>query len=61
VHGISYRPTDLSSGMSQSLKIWGAGSNAARRRCQAAPSDLPKYGGAAAPPLLPPSDMPDPY
>ena len=39
--------------MSQSLKIWGEGacSNAARRRFLAAPSDPPKYGGAAAPPL----------
>ena len=35
--------------MLQSLKIWEAGSNAARRRCPAAPSDLPKSGGAAAP------------
>ena len=31
----------------------GAGSNAARRRCPAAPSDLPKSGGAAAPPAPP--------
>ena len=30
-------------------KSGGAGSNAARRRCPAAPSDLPKSGGAAAP------------
>ena len=36
-------------GMLQSLKIWGAGSNAARRCCLAVPSDLPKSGGAAAP------------
>ena len=40
----------LCTGMLQSLKIWGPGSNAARRRCSAAPSDLPKSGGAAAPP-----------
>ena len=33
----------------------GASSNAASRRYPAAPSDLPKSGGAAAPP---PSDMP---
>ena len=31
-------------------KSGGTGSNAARRRCPAAPSDLPKSGGAAAPP-----------
>ena len=29
--------------MLQSLKIWGAGSNAARHRCPAAPSDPPEY------------------
>ena len=39
--------------MQQGSKIWGAGSNAARRRCPAAPSDLPKAGGAAAPPAPP--------
>ena len=39
--------------MLQSLKIWGADSNVARRRCPAAPSDLPKSGGAAAPPAPP--------
>ena len=38
-------------GMSQGLKIWGACSNAARRCCPAVTSDLPKSGGAAAPPL----------
>ena len=42
--GTLYRdaPRDQKSGV--------AGSNAARRRCPAAPSDLPKSGGAAAPP-----------
>ena len=39
--------------MHQGSKIRGAGSNAARRRCLAAPSDLPKSGGAAAPPAPP--------
>ena len=33
-------------------KTWGASSNAARRRCLAAPSILPKSGGVIAP--LPP-------
>ena len=28
--------------MSQSIRIWGVGSNAARRRCPAVPFDLPK-------------------
>ena len=37
--------------MSQGLKIWGACSNAAHRRCLAVASDLPKSGEAAAPPL----------
>ena len=46
------------SGMLQSLKIWGAGSNAARRRCPVAPSDLPKSGEAASPPATPASNMP---
>ena len=36
--------------MQQGSKIRGAGSNAARCRCPAAPSDMPKSGGAAAPP-----------
>ena len=36
-------------GCSKGQKSGGAGSNAARRRCPAAPSDLPKSGGAAAP------------
>ena len=39
------------SGMCQSLKIWGASSNAARRRCPAAPSDLPKSEGPPVPHL----------
>ena len=37
-------------GCRKGQKSGGAGSNAARRRCPAAPSDLPKPGGAAAPP-----------
>ena len=40
-------------GCSKGQKSGGAGSNAARRRCPAAPSDLPKSGGAAAPPAPP--------
>ena len=45
---------ESSAGMLQSLKIWGgAGSNVARRHCLAAPSDLPKSRGAAAPPAHP--------
>ena len=36
-------------GCTKGQKSGGAGSNAARRRCPAAPSDLPKSGGAAAP------------
>ena len=40
-------------GCTKGQKSWGAGSNAARRRCPAAPSDLPKSGGAAAPPAPP--------
>ena len=36
-------------GCNKGQKSGGAGSNAARRRCPAAPSDLPKSGGAAAP------------
>ena len=39
--------------MLQSLKIWGAGSDAVRCPWPAAPSDLPKSGGAAAPPASP--------
>ena len=41
--------------MWQSLKIWGGRkySNAACRRCPAAPFDLPKSGRAAAPPAAP--------
>ena len=45
-------------GCTKGQKSGGAGSNAARRRCPAAPSDPPKSGGAAAP-CTPPSDMPD--
>ena len=40
--------------VAKSKNLVGAGSNAARRHCPAAPSDLPKSGGAAAtsaPPL----------
>ena len=37
-------------GCSKGQKSGGAGSNAARRRCPAGPSDLPKSGEAAAPP-----------
>ena len=37
-------------GCSKGQKSGGAGSNAARSRCPAAPSDPPKSGGAAAPP-----------
>ena len=40
-------------GCTKGQKSGGAGSNAARRRCPAAPSDLPKSGGAAAPPAPP--------
>ena len=40
-------------GCTKGQKSGGAGSNAARRRCPAAPSDLQKSGGAAAP-LAPP-------
>ena len=40
-------------GCTKGQKSGGAGSNAARRRCPAAPSDLPKSGGAAAPPASP--------
>ena len=36
-------------GCTKGQKSGGAGSNVARRRCPAAPSDLPKSGGAAAP------------
>ena len=39
----------LMQGCNKGQKSGGAGSNAARRRCPAAPSDLPKSGGA---PLL---------
>ena len=46
-------------GCTKGQKSGGAGSNAARCRCPAAPSDLPKSGGAAAPPCSPASDMPD--
>ena len=48
-------------GCNKGQKSGGAGSNAARRRCPAAPSDLPKSGGAAAPPGLPPCCMPVQY
>ena len=40
-------------GCSKGQKSGGAGSNAARRRCPAVPSDLPKSGGAVAPPAPP--------
>ena len=40
-------------GCTKGQKSGGAGSNAGRRRCPAAPSDLPKSGGAAAPPAPP--------
>ena len=40
-------------GCTKGQKSGGAGSNAARHRCPAAPSDLPKSGGAAAPPAPP--------
>ena len=43
----------LLQGCSKGQKSRGAGSNAARRHCPAAPSDLPKSGGAAAPPAPP--------
>ena len=39
-------------GCTKGQKSGGAGSNAARRRCPAAPSDLPKSGGGAAAPRL---------
>ena len=44
-------PTDQ--GCTKGQKSGGAGSNAARRCCPEAPSDLPKSGGAAAPPAPP--------
>ena len=44
---------DGSQGCTKGQKSGGTGSNAARRRCPAAPSDLPKSGGAAAPPAPP--------
>ena len=40
-------------GCTKGQKSGGAGSNVARRRCLAAPSDLPKSGWAAAPPAPP--------
>ena len=40
-------------GCNKGQKSGGAGSNEARRRCPAAPSDLPKSGRAAAPPAPP--------
>ena len=43
----------MQQGCTKGQKSGGAGSNAARRRCPAAPSDLPKSGGAAAPPAPP--------
>ena len=46
-------PKDQAQGCTKGQKSGGAGSNAARRRCPAAPSDLPKSGGAAAPPAPP--------
>ena len=47
-----------SQGCCKGQKSGGAGSNVARRRCPAAPSDLPKSGGAAAPPPRPPTLLP---
>ena len=47
------KKTSLPQGCTKGQKSGGAGSNAARRRCPAAPSDLPKSGGAAAPPAPP--------
>ena len=44
---------DETQGCTKGQKSGGAGSNAARRRCPAAPSDLPKSGGAAAQPAPP--------
>ena len=46
-------PVAMGQGCTKGQKSGGAGSNAARRRCPAAPSDLPKSGGAAAPPAPP--------
>ena len=40
-------------GCTKGQKSGGAGSNAAHRSCPAAPSDLPKSRGAAAPPASP--------
>ena len=40
-------------GCTKGQKSGGAGSNAARRRCPAAPSDLPKSGGGSCPPCPP--------
>ena len=44
---------EMIQGCTKGQKSGGAGSNAARRRCPAAPSDLPKSGGAAVPPAPP--------
>ena len=44
---------DKFQGCNKGQKSGGAGSNAARRRCPAAPSDLPKSGGGAAAPPAP--------
>ena len=43
----------INQGCNKGQKSGGAGSNAARRRCPAVPSDLPKSGGAVAPPAPP--------
>ena len=44
----------MRTGVQQGSKIQGAGSNAARRRCPAAPSDPPKSGGGGQLPPPPP-------
>ena len=46
-------------GRQQLSKTGGASNNAARRRCPAAPSILPKYGGAIANPAPPFIDAPE--
>ena len=48
-----YSKVSALQGCTKGQKSGGAGSNAGRRRCPAAPSDLPKSGGAAAPPAPP--------
>ena len=56
----TYLPKNLTSyqGCPKGQKSGGAGSNAARRRCPVAPSDLPKSGEAASPPAPPASNIP---